>query len=144
MLHDDRTARADATAPWTVVQLADEQTTGIRWLRRGELPAIPEPTMALQLDAILRHLEIDAEFGDWQTARAHLTEAQSTWRLLGPALARRIAGQPHLREASDAGLEMERALSRASDAVVEARAGDVVRWARRAIALADAIERVFE
>jgi hypothetical protein len=101
--------------------------------------------MALELDTSLRHLEIDAEFGDWPIARVHLAEAQATWELLEPALARRIAGRADLRGASEALRDdMDRALAHASDGVNAARTGEVLRWARQAIVIAEAIERVFE
>jgi hypothetical protein len=139
---DSRTARADTTAPWPPV--SPEESGSFRWLRPGELLAIPVPTTALQLDAVLRHLEIDGEFGDWSAASIHLAQAQSTWHRLEPALAGRVAGRAHLRGARKAAREMARALDRASDAVRAARSAEVVRQARRAIEQVEAIERVFE
>ena len=47
---------ADTTAPWP--PLPPEDPSSFRWLQPGELLAIPVPTSALQLDALLRHLEI--------------------------------------------------------------------------------------
>ncbi len=135
-------ARADTTAPWPPVP-AEESGT-FRWLRPGELLAIPVPTYALQLDALLRHLEIDGEFGDWPAASIHLAQARSTWQRLEPALAGRVADKAHLRGARKAAREMARALDRASDAVRGAKRDDVVRQARHAIAQVETIERVFE
>ena len=139
---DSRVARADTTAPWPPV--APEESGSFRWLRPGELLAIPVPTCALQLDALLRHLEIDGEFGDWPAASIHLSQARSTWQRLEPAISARITGRSHLRGARKAAREMARALDKASDAVREARAGDVVKQARLAIAQVETIERVFE
>jgi hypothetical protein len=139
---ETRVGRADTTAPWPPV--APEESGSFRWLRPGELLAIPVPTCALQLDALLRHLEIDGEFGDWPAASIHLAQARSTWQRLEPAISARIAGRSHLRGARKAAREMARALDKASDAVREGRAADVMRQARLAIAQVETIERVFE
>jgi hypothetical protein len=139
---DDRAGRADTTAPWP--PLAPEESGSFRWLRPGELLAIPVPTTALQLDALLRHLEIDGEFGDWPAATIHLAQARATWQRLEPALAGRVAGRAHLRGARKAAREMARALDRASDAVRDGKGETVVRLARQAILQVEAIERVFE
>lgn len=139
---DTAASRADTTAPWPPVSA--EESGSFRWLRPGELLAIPVPTVALQLDALLRHLEIDAEFGDWPTATIHLAQARATWQRLEPALAGRIAGRKHLRGARKAAREMARALDRASDAVRDGKRADVMRLAKNAILQVEAIERVFE
>jgi hypothetical protein len=139
---DHAVSRADTTAPWPPV--GPEESGSFRWLRPGELLAIPVPTTALQLDALLRHLEIDAEFGDWPTATIHLAQARATWQRLEPALAGRIAGRKHLRGARKAAREMARALDRASDAVRDGKRADVMRLAKAAILQVEAIERVFE
>jgi hypothetical protein len=138
----DSAARADTTAPWPPV--APEESGSFRWLRPGELLAIPVPTVALQLDALLRHLEIDGEFGDWPAASINLAQARSTWQRLEPAVATRVAGRSHLKGARKAAREMARALDRATDAVREARRADVMKHARHALAQVEAIERVFE
>ena len=135
-------AAPDTTAPWP--PLPPEDPSSFRWLQPGELLAIPVPTVALQLDALLRHLEIDGEFGDWPAATIHLAQARSTWLRLEPTLHARVHGKAHLREARRAAKEMARALDAA---VVGVRAGSrdqVVGEARRAIAQVEAIERVFE
>lgn len=135
-------AAPDATAPWP--PLPPEDPSSFRWLQPGELLAIPVPTVALQLDALLRHLEIDGEFGDWPAATIHLAQARSTWLRLEPTLHARVRGKAHLREARRAAKAMANALDAA---VVAVRAGSrdgVVGEARRAIAQVEAIERVFE
>jgi hypothetical protein len=139
---DHAASRADSTAPWP--PLAPDESGSFRWLRPGELLAIPVPTAALQLDAQLRHLEIDGEFGDWPAATIHLAQVRATWQRLEPALAGRVAGRKHLRGARKAAREMARALDRAGDAVREAKRDEVVRLARLAILQIEAIERVFE
>ena len=98
---DSRAAPADTTAPWPPV--APEESGSFRWLRPGELLAIPVPTSALQLDALLRHLEIDGEFGDWPAASIHLAQARSTWQRLEPAISGRVAGRAHLRRRAQGG-----------------------------------------
>lgn len=133
---------ADRTAPWPALE--PESTGSCRWLRPGELLSIPVPTTALQLDALLRHLEIDGEFGDWPSATIHLAQARSTWQRLEPAMAARSGARPHVRAARKAAREMARALDLAADAI---RAGDreaVTQAALVAIAQVEAIERVFE
>jgi hypothetical protein len=142
MALESSSARAETTAPWPPV--SPEESGSFRWLRPGELLAIPVPTAALQLGALLRHLEIDGEFGDWPAAHVHLSQAQSTWQRLEPALAGRIAGRTHLRGARKAAREMARALDRANDAVRGARSDEVMRLARHAILQVEAIERAFE
>ena len=142
MEFDRLVARADTTAPWP--PLAPEESGSFRWLRPGELLAIPVPTCALQLDALLRHLEIDGEFGDWPAASIHLAQARSTWQRLEPAVSARAILCKHLRGSRKAAREMARALERAGDAVREARGPDVVQHARQAIAQVETIERVFE
>jgi multidrug resistance efflux pump len=139
---DSRSARSDTTAPWPPVPA--EETGTFRWLRPGELLAIPVPTAALQLDALLRHLEIDGEFGDWPAASIHLAQARSTWQRMEPAVSARTIVRKHLRGARKAARDMAKALDRASDAVRAARGEEVVRQARQAIAQIEAIERVFE
>jgi hypothetical protein len=139
---DSRVARADTTAPWPPV--APEESGSFRWLRPGELLAIPVPTCALQLDALLRHLEIDGEFGDWPAASIHLAQARSTWQRLEPAVCARAIVHKHLRGTRKAARDMARALERATDAVREGRGDDVVKQARQAIAQIETIERLFE
>ena len=132
----------DTTAPWP--PLPPEDPSSFRWLQPGELLAIPVPTTALQLDALLRHLEIDGEFGDWPSATIHLAQARATWLRLQPALATRTRLQPHLREARKAAREMARCLDRSAEAVAVESRQDVIRHARSAITQIEAIERVFE
>ncbi len=133
---------AESTAPWPA--LVGEEPVSCRWLRPGELLAIPMPTTALQLDALLRHLEIDAEFGDWPGATIHLAQARSTWQRLEPAVTARASLQAHLRGARKAVREMTRALDRAADGVRRAAQGEVMQQARAAIAQIETIERVLE
>jgi hypothetical protein len=132
----------DTTAPWP--PLPAEDPSSFRWLQPGELLAIPVPTVALQLDALLRHLEIDGEFGDWPAATIHLAQARSTWLRLEPTLQARVRGRSHLREARRAAKEMARALDAAVVAVRAASREQVMDEARQAIAQIQAIERVFE
>ncbi|HEY8042091.1 MAG TPA: hypothetical protein VIF15_19945 [Polyangiaceae bacterium] len=139
---DHRAAHADTTAPWP--PLAADESGSFRWLRPGELLAIPVPTVALQLDAMLRHLEVDGEFADWPAATIHLAQARATWLRLEPALTRRVASHAHLRSARKAARDMVKALDRAGEAVRRARGDQVVTHARQAIAQIEAIERVFE
>jgi hypothetical protein len=138
----DRTSRADTTAPWPPIP-AEESGT-FRWLRPGELLAIPVPTTALQLDALLRHLEIDGEFGDWPAATIHLAQARSTWQRLEPALRTRSGGSTHVRGVRKAARELGKALDQAGEAVRGARGPEVIRQARHAITQVATIERVFE
>jgi hypothetical protein len=135
-------AHADTTAPWP--PLAPEDSGSFRFLRPGELLAIPVPTAALQLDALLRHLEIDGEFGDWPAATIHLAQARSTWQRLEPLLAQRVAAHAHLRGARKAAKDMARALERAAEAVRRSDSAKVRKLARQAIALVEVVERVFE
>jgi hypothetical protein len=139
---DSRHAHADTTAPWPPA--APDESGSFRWLRPGELLAIPVPTCALQLDALLRHLEIDGEFGDWPAASIHLAQARSTWQRLEPAVCARSIVRKHLRGARKAAGDMGAALDRASEAVRAGRGSDVVKQARQAIAQIETIERVFE
>jgi hypothetical protein len=141
---DRRTSpAADSTAPWPPVP-AEESGT-FRWLRPGELLAIPVPTTALQLDTLLRHLEIDGEFSDWPAATIHLAQARSTWQRLEPALtARAGGGGTHVRGTRKAARELTKALERAGKAVQAARGPEVIRQARHAIVQVATIERVFE
>ena len=132
----------DTTAPWP--PLPPEDPSSFRWLQPGELLAIPVPTVALQLDALLRHLEIDGEFGDWPAATIHLAQARATWLRLEPTLHARVRGRAHLREARRAAKAMARALDAAVVAVRAASRDGVVGEARRAIAQVEAVERVFE
>lgn len=99
------------------------------------------PTTALQLDALLRHLEIDGEFADWPAATIHLAQARSTWQRLEPALRNRSS---HVRGARRAARELGKALDGAGEAVRGAHGRDVIRLARHAIAQVATIERVFE
>jgi hypothetical protein len=136
---------ADTTAPWP--PLPPEDPSSFRWLQPGELLAIPVPTTALQLDALLRHLEIDGEFGDWQSATIHLAQARTTWQRLEPALSTRSADsitRPYLRGTRKAAREMRKRLDAATLAVKSADSVEVVRHARAAIAQIEVLERVFE
>src|ERR1700722_2581141 len=108
---DSRVGHADTTAPWPPA--APDESGSFRWLRPGELLAIPVPTCALQLDALLRHLEIDGEFGDWPAASIHLAQARSTWQRLEPAVCARSIVRKHLRGARKAAGDMGAALDRA-------------------------------
>jgi hypothetical protein len=139
---DSRIAGSETTAPWPALEADDSGT--FRWLRPGELLAIPVPTTALQLGALLRHLEIDGEFGDWPAATIHLAQARSMWQRLEPALSRRVAAHTHMRGARKAGKDMARALERAAAALRRCDGEQVVEVAREAIGLVEAVERVFE
>jgi hypothetical protein len=101
----------------------------------------------LQLDALLRHLEIDGEFGDWPAASIHLAQARSTWQRLEPAVcARASIVHKHLRgHAEGRARHGPRAAERATDAVREGRGDDVVKVKPgKAIAQIETIERLFE
>jgi hypothetical protein len=135
-------AAPDTTAPWPPLPPADE--TSFRWLQPGELLAIPVPTTALQLGALLRHLEIDGEFSDWPAATIHLAQARATWQRLAPALAARVRGRKHLQGARKAARQMAASLEQAALALREGRGGDVVAIARTALDHVEAVERVFE
>jgi hypothetical protein len=153
-LHSSRltahsSSAADTTAPWPA--LPPEDASSFRWLKPGELLAIPVPTTALQLGAFLRHLEIDGEFADWPSATTHLAQAQATWQRLEPALATRMrrgmtkdCAPPYLRGTRKAARDMRRALERAAEAVQAGLRDEVILHARAAIAQVEAIERVFE
>lgn len=144
-LHPDLQSQShspDTTAPWP--PMPAEDPSSFRWLQPGELLAIPVPTVALQLDALLRHLEIDGEFGDWPAATIHLAQARSTWLRIEPTLQARLRGRSHLRGARRAAKEMARALDAAVVGVRAASREVVIGEARRAIAQIEAIERVFE
>jgi hypothetical protein len=113
-------------------------------LAAGELIDVPVPTCALELDEVLRHLEIDGEFSDWANAREHLAQARGVWERLEAPLATRLEKHGHLKEAARAATEMGPLLVTLEGAVA-ACAGDDVAWlARRAIHLAEAIERALE
>ena len=136
---------ADTTAPWPPLPPADPSS--FRWLQPGELLAIPVPTTALQLDALLRHLEIDGEFGDWPSATIHLAQARATWHRLEPALTTRAGvarERPYLKGTRKAAREMKRALDHAAEAVRAGRRDDVTRHARAAIAQIEVLQRMFE
>jgi hypothetical protein len=139
---DRSNAVSETTAPWP--PMPAEESGSFRWLRPGELLAIPVPTAVLQLDALLRHLEIDGEFGDWPAASIHLAQARSTWQRMAPAVSARTVMRKHLRGARKAARDLAKALERAGDAVRAGEGTEVVRQARAAIAQIDAIERVFE
>jgi len=124
-----------------------EDPSSFRWLQPGELLAIPVPTSALQLDALLRHLEIDGEFGDWRSATLHLAQARATWQRLEPALSTRSSKsstRPYLKGTRKAAREMSKRLESAADAVRLADGEAVVRHAQAAIAQIEVLERVFE
>jgi len=136
---------ADTTAPWP--PMPPEDPSSFRWLQPGELLAIPVPTSALQLDALLRHLEIDGEFGDWRSATLHLAQARATWQRLEPALSTRSSKsstRPYLKGTRKAAREMSKRLESAADAVRLADGEAVVRHAQAAIAQIEVLERVFE
>ena len=142
MEYEERVARADTTAPWP--PLAADDSGSFRWLRPGELLAIPVPTIALQLDAMLRHLEIDGEFADWPAATIHLAQARAIWQRLEPALGARVVVRAHLRGARRAAKVLGQSLERAGEALRRGHGDEVVRQARRALAQIEAVERVFE
>jgi hypothetical protein len=132
----------DTTAPWPPLPAPDPSS--FRWLQPGELLAIPVPTTALQLGALLRHLEIDGEFNDWPAATIHLAQARATWQRLEPALLARLKGRGHLRGARKAAKEMAKSLEMANAALRAGRAADVVTLARAALGHVETVERVFE
>ncbi len=66
---------------------------------------MPVPTTALELDALLRHLEIDAEFADWSTAATHLSQARAVWERLEGPLATRLRTRGALPEGRRAGIQ---------------------------------------
>jgi hypothetical protein len=142
---DSSRGSADSTAPWP--PLPPEDPSSFRWLQPGELLAIPVPTSALQLDALLRHLEIDGEFGDWQSATIHLAQARATWQRLEPALSTRTSSastRPYLKGTRRAAREMSKRLESAAAAVRAGAGQDVIRHTRAAIAQIEVLERVFE
>ena len=139
---DIRSAAPDSTAPWPPLPPVDDSS--FRWLQPGELLAIPVPTTALHLGALLRHLEIDGEFADWPAATIHLAQARATWQRLEPALLARIRGRRHLHGARKAARQMAASLDGAGRALREGRGQDVVAMARTAILNVEAVERVFE
>jgi len=142
---DSRSSHADTTAPWP--PLPAEDPSSFRWLQPGELLSIPVPTTALQLDALLRHLEIDGEFGDWRSATIHLAQARATWARLQPALSSRAGegrARPYLKGARKAAREMTEVLQRAAEAVRATSRDEVIALAKAAIAQVETIERVFE
>jgi hypothetical protein len=142
---DPSRGHADTTAPWP--PLPPEDPSSFRWLQPGELLAIPVPTSALQLDTLLRHLEIDGEFGDWQSATIHLAQARATWQRLEPALSTRSSGassRPYFKGTRKAAREMTKRLESAAEAVRAGAGQDVIRHARAAIAQIEVLERVFE
>jgi hypothetical protein len=142
---ESRRGAADTTAPWP--PLPPEDPSSFRWLQPGELLAIPVPTSALQLDALLRHLEIDGEFGDWQSATLHLAQARATWLRLEPALSTRSSKnstRPYLKGTRTAARAMSKQLDAAAEAVRLGAGPAVVRHARAAIAQIEILERVFE
>jgi hypothetical protein len=136
---------ADTTAPWP--PMPPDDPSSFRWLQPGELLAIPVPTTALQLDALLRHLEIDGEFGDWPSATIHLAQARTTWQRLEPALAARTSKhstRPYVAGTRKAAREMNKRLEAAAEAVRAGRGTDVRRHARAALQQIELLERVFE
>ncbi len=105
------------------------------------------PTSALQLDALLRHLEIDGEFGDWRSATLHLAQARATWQRLEPALSTRTSKtstRPYLKGTRKAAREMTKHLESAAEAVRTSDGDAVVLHARAAIEQIEVLERVFE
>lgn len=141
-LHPHDASRTETTAPWP--PLPPEDPSSFRWLQPGELLAIPVPTTALQLDALLRHLEIDAEFSDWPSATIHLAQARSTWGRLEPALSTRPGRRSEVRDARKAAVELAKHLDRAARAVASAQRDLVMRHARAALSQIEAIQRAFE
>jgi hypothetical protein len=132
----DFTARLDETPTWP---LGGDELGSFRWLRPGELLAFPVPTAALQLDALIRHIEIDGEFSDWSAATIHLAQARATLERLEPALAHRSNA-----DALEAAAGVSEALLRVGLSLRAAQADELVEQARRAIALVEVIERAFE
>jgi hypothetical protein len=126
----------DETPTWP---LGGDELGSFRWLRPGELLAFPVPTAALQLDALLRHLEIDGEFSDWGAATIHLAQARATLERLEPAIGHRSNG-----DALEAAAGVSEALLRAGLSLRAGQADELVEQARRAIALVEVIERAFE
>jgi hypothetical protein len=115
-----------------------------RWLQPGELIDIPVPTTALELDALLRHLEIDGDFCDWGKAATHLAQARAVWRRLEEPLGR-LRTRRHL--AADAGVaakETASLLRLLEDAVVRGAGQELARLARRALGHVETIERALE
>ncbi len=94
---DDRAAQSDA---WRYPPSDSYEAPHFGWLAAGELIGVPVPTRALELEALLRHLEIDGEFNDWPNARTHLAQARVVWERLGPPLAIRLEKRGHLTDAA--------------------------------------------
>ena len=115
-----------------------------RWLGPGELIDIPVPATALELDALLRHLEIDADFGDWSKAANHLDQARAVWGRLEAPLASRLKRRGHLKGAVLAAQEMATAVERLEETVGACAGDDVARLARWAIDLVEVIEQALE
>jgi hypothetical protein len=115
-----------------------------RWLQPGELIDIPVPTAALELDALLRHLEIDGDFRDWGKAASHLAEARAVWRQIEVPLGCRLQARRHLGNAVVAARETANLLGLLEDAVVRGAGAELAGLARRAIVHVETIERALE
>ena len=121
-----------------------QEADTLRSLAPAELVDLPVPTTALELDALLRHLEIDGEFADWANAAEHFSKARAVWQLLQGPLAGRLETRRHLTDAVQASQGMGRVVERLRESI-ERCAGEDVAWlARRAIHLVEAIERALE
>ena len=139
---DDRAAQSDA---WRYPPSDSYEAPHFGWLAAGELIGVPVPTRALELDALLRHLEIDGEFNDWPNARTHLAQARVVWERLGPPLAIRLEKRGHLTDAAGAAARDMGSLLVTLGQAVEGCSGEDVAWlARRAIHLMEAVERALE
>jgi hypothetical protein len=110
----------------------------------GELIDLPAPATALELDALMRHLEIDGDFGDWGNAATHLAQARAVWRQLEEPLGSRLRTRRHLADAVLAAKETANLLGLLEDAVVRAAGEDLARLARKAIVHVETIERALE
>ncbi len=135
-------AFVDAMDDRTALGVYDESS--LHWLAPGELLEVPVPARALELDALLRHLEIDGDFADWPNARSHLAQAGALWERLEPLLGVRLERRCHLKDAAQSAREMGAILAKLKDAVCAGASEDVAWLARRAIGLVEAVERAFE
>jgi hypothetical protein len=118
-----------------------DETRGFRWLQPGELIDIPMPSTAIELDCLLRHIEIDADFGDWAKAAVHLAEAKTVWDLLEGPLVLKTAANAHLRNAERAAGEMPRLLACMAHAIGKGARRETGRLASLAIVAVEWIEQ---
>jgi hypothetical protein len=123
------------------VAWAFDDHQSFRWLQPGELIDVPVPSTAIELDCLLRHIELDADFRDWAKAAVHLAEAKIVWdRLEGP-LARKIEASGHLLNARKAAGQMARLLACLAHAIGMGAREETGRLASMAIAAVEWIER---